>query len=217
MPINTGSFSFIAIGLGNWFLLFFGFADFFFAIFDESVCLDVEAGIDGGLTLKTWLLVDGLVRVGLGCLTGIVLVSNYQQDRWGAIWVLLSIALSVGYFIFLIVWVVEGSLLFWGDLPEQNCGYLLKAFVSINLVVCIAAVAICVLSVFAVARKWFFYILLPFHLLLKYLWGKKGLALNRKIVFSRCTLVFRRKWKQFFIHNMLIVLIIVLITHSLMG
>jgi hypothetical protein len=83
MPINTGSFSFIAIGLGNWFLLFFGFADFFFAIVDQSVCLDVEAGIDAGLTLKTWLLVDGLVRVGLGCLTGIVLVSNYQQDRWG--------------------------------------------------------------------------------------------------------------------------------------
>ena len=115
IEVNRGGFWFYLLGLVNWILFAYGFADLYFAFFDESLCLDEEVlGIY--VTLKIWLLIDGIVRMGLGCTFGLVFISYYSGIRRYTL-AIIRILLFI-YGIYLLYWVFIGSNLYWDHLSH---------------------------------------------------------------------------------------------------
>lgn len=123
------------IGFGNWLLFFFGFADLYFGIFDKSVCLDTEL-LQQNMAFRTWLLVDGIVRVGFGIILGFTFVFYFKQYMIEKLFTVISIILGIAYVIFIFVWGIKGINMFWGNLIHQKtCGDEVSLFVWINLIV----------------------------------------------------------------------------------
>lgn len=91
--------------------------DLLFA-FQGSECV-VKPILDYPMTLRTWLIVDAFVRVFMSSLIligGVTACISYKKGarltKWGS-WVLF------GYWMFLLAWIILGSVMFWGAASQS--------------------------------------------------------------------------------------------------
>ena len=95
------------------------------------------------MTFRTWLLVDGIVRVGFGIILGLTFVFYFKQYMIEKLFTVISIILGIAYVIFIFVWGIKGINMFWGNLIHQKtCGDEVSLFVWINLIVYCTIMAI---------------------------------------------------------------------------
>jgi hypothetical protein len=122
----------LVLVISFWACLCFGVPSLFFATHDsECVTTEVEQ-----FTLKTWLIVDAYMRLGLALflLACSVVAACYQSIK--QILISVVIARLVVFVLFLYFWTFVGNKLYWGVLkPMGVCTGSASVYVAAELII----------------------------------------------------------------------------------
>ena len=114
----------------------------------DSACLTQEItkySID--LTLKTWLLVQAYVMIGIAAVLLLAAIVACVAPTVGAVIAGFGFCLLILYSLFNIAWTIVGAVMFWGELdPAGTCKTGLTVYMWIILILGCLSILSCLCS-----------------------------------------------------------------------
>ena len=119
-----------------WFIMFVPFliTDLFYAYRDTS-CVNTPASASIGLTLSTWLQVDGWIILGFLVIFILLGVLAIPYPAWQCVYVLWE-NLHVLFILWRMSWLIVGAVLWWRDYNPLNfCQSSVRKYMWANLII----------------------------------------------------------------------------------